>query len=198
MIYEKHLLRVKENTVFILDQNAFHICDPFDLQADNIAGSFKRNDTWRFYEFTRNDDGVLLSTEYDLLKESSKVSGGITNTGIAGKWCKRGAELEHLFENVRKRSEDIDTKKQGKKYSSQIYFVSILEKFNKHYYRLTEMESFSLTCSCIVASYSNYPECSVSNQLPIKKISNTNKKSFIANSQSGLVSKRIAAKYSNK
>ena len=45
MIYEKHLLRVKENTVFILDQNAFHICDPFDLQADNIAGSFKRNDT---------------------------------------------------------------------------------------------------------------------------------------------------------
>ena len=124
------------------------------------------------------------------------MSGGITNIGIAGKWCKRGAELEHLFENVRKRSEDIYTKKQGKKYSSQIYFISILEKLNKYYYRLTEMESFSLKCSCIVASYSNYPECSVSNQ--VQKISNTNKKSFIANSHSGLVYKRTAAKYSNK
>ena len=178
MIYEKHPLRVKENTVFILDQNACHICDPFDLKADNIAGSFKRSDMWRFYEFTRNDDGVLLSTKDDLVKERSKVSGGITNTGIAGKWCKRGAELEHLFAIVRKRSEDIDRKKQGKKYSSQICFISILEKFNKYYYRLTEMESFSLTYSRIVASYSNYPDCSVSNQLPVKKTSNTNKKNL--------------------
>ena len=45
MIYEKHPLRVKENTVFILDQNACHICDPFNLQVDNITGSFKRSDT---------------------------------------------------------------------------------------------------------------------------------------------------------
>ena len=178
MIYEKHPLRVEENTVFILDQNACHICDPFDLQADNIAGSFKRSDTWRFYEFTRNDDGVLFSTEDDLVKERSKVSGGIRNTGIAGKWCRRGAELEHLFGNVRKWSEDIETKKQGEKYSIQICFISILQKFNKYYYRLTEMESFSLTYSRIVASYSNYPERSISNQLPVKKISNTNKKSL--------------------
>ena len=43
------------------------------------------------------------------------MSDGIANTGIAGKWCKRGAELEHLFSIVRKRSEHIETKKQGKK-----------------------------------------------------------------------------------
>ena len=100
----------------------------------------------------------------------------IANTGITGKWCKGGAESEHLFVIVRKRSEDIKTKKQGKKYSRQICFISILGKFNKYYFRLTEMESFSLTYSRIVASYYNYPECSVSNQLPVKKISNTNKK----------------------
>ena len=94
MIYEKHPFRLKENTAFIFDQNACHICDPFDLQADNIAGSFKRSDKWRFYEFTRNDDGVLLSTEDDVVKERSKVISGIANTGIAGKWCKVGAELE--------------------------------------------------------------------------------------------------------
>ena len=74
MIYEKHPLRVEENTVFILDQNACHICDPFDLQADNIAGSFKRSDKWRFYEFTRNDDGLLLSTEDDVVKKGARWS----------------------------------------------------------------------------------------------------------------------------
>ena len=115
MIYEKHPLRIKENTAFILNQNACHICDPFDPQSDNIAGSFKRSDKWRFYEFNRNDDDVILSTEDDLVEEKSKVSGGIANTGIAGKWCKRGAELEQLFAIVRKRSEHIETKKQGKK-----------------------------------------------------------------------------------
>ena len=108
-----------------------------------------------------------------------KGASGIRNTGIAGKWCKRGAELEHLFAIVRKRYEDIEKKKQGKKYSSQICFISILEKFNKYYYRLTEMESFSLTLYVkLVVSYSNYPDCSVSNQLPIKKKSNTNKKNL--------------------
>ena len=100
---------------------------------------------------------------------------GIANTGIAGKCCKVGAELEYLFAIVRKRSEDIEMKKQGKKYSRQICFISVLEKFNKYYYRLAEMESFLLTYSRIVASYSSYPECSISNQLPVKKTSNTNK-----------------------
>ena len=123
---------------------------------------------------------------------------GIANTGIAAKWCKGSAELEHLFAIVRKRSEDIETKKQGKKYSMQICFISILEKFNKYYYRLTEMESFSLPYTRIVASDSNYPECSVINQLPVKKTSNTNKKIINANSHSGLVYKRTAAKYSNR
>ena len=128
-----------------------------------------------------------------------KGASGIRNTGIAGKWCKRGAELEHLFAIVRKRDEDIEKKKQGKKYSSQICFISILEKFNKYYYRLTEMESFSLTLYVkLVVSYSNDPDCSVSNQLPVKKTSNTNKKIFLANSYSGLVYKRTAAKYSNR
>ena len=126
------------------------------------------------------------------------MSGGIKNTGITGKWCKRGTELEQLFTIVRKRSDDIETEKQGKKYSSQICFISILEKFNKYYYRLTEMESFSLTYSRIGASYSNYLDCSVSSPLPVKKTSNTNKKIFIANSHSGLVYKRTAAKYSNR
>ena len=128
----------------------------------------------RFYEFTRNDGGVLLSTEDDVVKERNSVIGGIANTGIAEKWCKWGAELKHLFAIVRKRSEDIETKKQGKKYVRQICFILILQKFNKCYYRLSEMESFSLTCSRMVVSYSSYPE------------------------RSGLVYKRTAAKNSNR
>ena len=40
------------------------------------------------------------------------------------------------------------------------------------------MESFPLTYIRMVASYSNYPERSVSNQLSVKEISNTNKRSM--------------------
>ena len=80
--------------------------------------------------------------------------------------------------NFRKRSENIETKRQGKKHERQTCFILILQKFNKYYYRLTEMESFPLTYSRMVASYSNYRERSVSNQLSVKETSNTNKRSM--------------------
>ena len=48
--------------------------------------------------------------------------GGIVNSQIVDKWCERDAELEHMFALVRKRSEHIETKKQGKQYVRQIGF----------------------------------------------------------------------------
>ena len=107
--------RVKENAVFILDQDTCRICHPFELQADNIADSFKRSDMVKFYEFTRKDDDLLLSTEAHVVKEENNVTGGIVNSRTAAKWCERDVALEHLFAIVRKRSEHIETKNQGKK-----------------------------------------------------------------------------------
>ena len=107
--------RVKENTVFILDQDTCRIRHPFELQADNIADSFKRSDMVKFYEFTRKDDDLLLSTEAHVVKEENNVTGGIVNSRTAAKWCERDVALEHLFAIVRKRSEHIETKNQGKK-----------------------------------------------------------------------------------
>ena len=49
MICKKRPLRVKENAALIFDQNTCRIRHPFDLQTDNIAGSFKRSDKVRFY-----------------------------------------------------------------------------------------------------------------------------------------------------
>ena len=49
-----------------------------------------------FNEFTRNDDDLLLSTEDHVVKKGNNVI-GIAITRIAGKWCKQGAELEHLL-----------------------------------------------------------------------------------------------------
>ena len=76
--------------------------------------------------------------------------------------------------NFRKRSENIETKRQGKKYARQTCFILILQKFNKYDRRLTEMETYSR----MVTSYSNYPERPVSNQLSVKETSNTNKRSM--------------------
>ena len=115
-------------------------------------------------------------TQIHVAKEGNNVIGGIVNSRIAGKWCKRDAELEHLFALVRKRTEHIETKKQGKKYVEEICFISTLQEFNKYYYRLSKMESFLLTYSRMVISYSGYSESSVSNQWSVKETTNTNKK----------------------
>ena len=119
---------------------------------------------------------IYFYRQVHVIKEGNNVIGGIVNSRIAGRWCKRDAELEHLFALVRKRSEHIETKKQGKKYVRQICFILTLQEFKKYYYRLSEMESFSVTYSHMVVSYSGYLESSVSNQFSVKETSNTNKK----------------------
>lgn len=98
MICQKCLLQVKANVVFSHKQNTCRIRHPFDLQADNLVNSFKRSDNVRFYEYTRIDESLVLSTD----------------SRIAGKWCEQDAELEYLFALVKKRSEHIETKKQRK------------------------------------------------------------------------------------
>ena len=105
MICQKLILRVKENTAFILDQNTCRILHPFDFQVGNLGGSFKRCDKVKIYKCPRNDDGLLLSTEAHVSKERNDmiVIGGIVNCQIAGKWCERDAELESLFVLARKR-----------------------------------------------------------------------------------------------
>ena len=85
IICQKRPLRVKENATFTLHQNNCRIRHPFDLQADNIVGFFKRSDKVRFYECTRNDDGLLLSTEVHVVKEGKNVIGGLAKSRIAGK-----------------------------------------------------------------------------------------------------------------
>ena len=80
IICQKSRLQVKENAVFILDQNTCLIRHPFDLQADNIADSLKRSDKVRLQECTRNDDDLLLLTEPHVVKEGNNVIGGIVNS----------------------------------------------------------------------------------------------------------------------
>ena len=58
---------------------------------------------------------------------------------------------------------------------NQICFIFTLQEFNNYYYKLSEMESFSLTYSRMVLSFSAYLESSVSNQLSIMETSNINK-----------------------
>ena len=58
---------------------------------------------------------------------------------------------------------------------NQICFIFTLQEFNKYYYRLSEMESFSLTYSRMVVSSSAYRESSGSNQLSVMETSNINK-----------------------
>ena len=75
----KMSLRVNGDVAFIICQNTCHICHAFDLQADNIADSFKRSNKVRYYKCTRNDDDLLSSTEFHVVREGNNVIGGIVS-----------------------------------------------------------------------------------------------------------------------
>ena len=77
MICQKLPLWVNRNAAFILKQNTYCICHPFDLQADNISGSFKRSEKVRLYECSRNNDGLLTFYLQKFISEKKGKTGSV-------------------------------------------------------------------------------------------------------------------------
>ena len=147
-------LRVKENATFIVDQAKCGIKHPFDLQADNIGGAYRKSDMVRFYECTRNCDGTCsLSSEVHVVKNNGKVVSGVVNEFIYGKWEKRQADLKLVYALVRKRADHVQSKKTGTNFSRQIVFTMPLADYNSHYPNLSKSPIYHLTQNLIILSY---------------------------------------------
>ena len=145
----KMFLRVNGDVAFILYENTCHICHPFDLQADNIAGSFKRSYKVRYYKCTRNDDDLLLSTELHVVREGNNVIGGIVSSRdrwYCSKMVRKRCKIKTSAFPYQRKIWSYRNKKARKKYVRQLFFILILQELNIYYCRLFEMESSSLTC----------------------------------------------------
>ena len=88
---------MNENATFIIHQGVCNVKHPFDLQADNIGGIFRRKDQVCLYETVRNDGKeTSLSSEVHVEKENGKVIGDKINSKMCGKWEQREASLKNV------------------------------------------------------------------------------------------------------
>lgn len=77
LIVTRRPYRVKDTVTLLLHQKNLNIKHPYDLDADNISGSFKKNDKIRFYEWDFDDDDSLIYSEVHVQKNASgKVISG--------------------------------------------------------------------------------------------------------------------------
>ena len=112
LICKKCPLRVNGNATFIIHHDQCNLKHPFDLQADNIGGTFTRKDHVRLYEAVRNDsEEISLSLEVHVEKENGKVIGGTISSKVSGKWEQSEANLNNKYVEVRKREEHKKSKK---------------------------------------------------------------------------------------
>ena len=86
LICKKCRLRVKKNARFIIHEDHCNVKYPFDLQADNIGGTFTRNDQVRSHEAVSNDiQKISLSLEVHVEKKNGKGISGKINSKVSGK-----------------------------------------------------------------------------------------------------------------
>ena len=105
---------MNENAIFIIHQDHCNVKHPFNLQANNIGGTFTRKDQVRFYEAVRNDsEKISLWLEVDVEKVNGKVICGKISSKVSGKWEQREVNLNNVYAVVRKRAEYKKSKESG-------------------------------------------------------------------------------------
>ena len=140
---------MNENATFIIHQGVCNVKHPFDLQADNIGGIFRRKDQVCLYETVRNDGKeTSLSSEVHVEKENGKVIGDKINSKMCGKWEQREASLKNVYVVVRKRAGHKKSKESGASLVWYIMFVMTLEEYNSEIWEYEEKR-----CACSSANH---------------------------------------------
>ena len=95
---------------FVVNQKQVGLKHPFDLEADDVAGTFIKKEQTRFFEVLENDDGSLdISANLHTLQDANgRVTAGTINERVgskkAVKWEHRNANLEHVYAVICKRT----------------------------------------------------------------------------------------------
>ena len=66
---KKRPVRVTNAATFVLNQKEVSLQHPFDLETDDVAGSYLKKEQTQYYEVTDDDNGVAISSTVHVLKE---------------------------------------------------------------------------------------------------------------------------------
>ena len=136
---------MNENAIFIIHQDHCNVKHPFNLQANNIGGTFTRKDQVRFYEAVRNDiEKISLFLEVHVEKVNGKGICGKINSKVSGRWEQREANLNNVYVVVRKRAEHKMSKESGASLVRYLIFATTLEEHNSKHSSMSKLKCFTL------------------------------------------------------
>ena len=92
-------LRIKHTSTFVIKQDLINLKHPYDLEADDTPGVFKKHDKVRFYEAKQMDEAELfLSSEVHVTKNrNGQVIGGTYNRRTNEGWKARVATKQRSY-----------------------------------------------------------------------------------------------------
>ncbi len=150
-------LRIKTTSTFVVKQDLINLKHPYDLEADDTPGAFKKHDQVRFYEAKQTEDGLLLmSTEVHVTKNrNGQVIGGTYNQRTNKGWKAVATSMDNLFALIRKRGTHQATLAQyGSAFVRHITFVMPVDEYNRVHGSLKSMREYQLGLNTIIMHYS--------------------------------------------
>lgn len=149
-------LRIKHNSTFVIKQDLINLKHPYDLEADDTPGVFKKHDQVRFYEAAQTKEGdLVLSSEVHVSKNrSGQVTGGTYNRRTNEGWKAKVAKMNNLYAVVRKRGAHQETlAKYGSAFIRHITFVMPIDEYNVVHGTLKSMKEHNLALNTIIMHY---------------------------------------------
>ena len=149
-------LRITSTGTFVVKQNVVNIKHPYDLEADDLPGTFLKKEQTRFYEVQEADGSFDISCHIHVSKDATgQVIGGTFNERIGTtKWVIRQANLRNVYAVIRKRAVHKPTLEEHHvQFIRYIIFIMPLVEYNANYRNLKAKSSYNLQCSNIIVSY---------------------------------------------
>ena len=158
-------LRIKETATFAVDQTAIRLQYPYDLDADDTAGSFTKKDSVRFYGVTISEDDNTfdMTTEAHVVKDShGRIVSATTKTRTSRGWASQHENISNLYAVFRRRAFHNQTKiEEGASFTRVIHFIMPVAEYNENHGKLKNVKKYQLQNPFIVVHYNVSGEGSV-------------------------------------
>ena len=157
--------RIKETATFAVDQTAIRLQHPYDLDADDTAGSFTKKDSVRFYGVTvsEDDNAFDMTTEAHVVKDShGRIVSATTKTRTSRGWASQHVNISNLYAVFRRRAAHNQTKiEEGASFTRVIHFIMPVAEYNENHGKLKNVKKYQLQNPFIVVHYNVSGEGSV-------------------------------------
>ena len=148
-------LRIQEDATFVVNQGSIGLKHPFDLDADDIVGAFRKKDSVRFYEVDGSEDKLIISSEVHVTRDrNGRIIAGTYNERTSKGWRPKTASISKLHAVFRRRAVHKETlEKEGSSFNRVIMFIMSVGEYNNVKGKIKDMKVYNLVYPYIIIHY---------------------------------------------